>query len=110
MDFKKSLFFILILVYSSILTAELRDPTKPTFYSSAAITETQQPDRLTLSSIWSSGTTRRVIINGVVAKQGDIILSDIKIIKIYSNAVTISQNGMIKKLSLLKKSFKTKQD
>jgi len=98
-----------MLVYSSLLTAELRDPTKPAFYSSGAITESKQPDHLTLSSIWSSGKSRRVTINGVVAKQGDIILSDIKIIKIYNNAVKISQNGMIKKLSLLKRSFKTKQ-
>ncbi len=100
-------FFFSILIYSSLCTAELRDPTKPNFYRVESIDQPNQTDNLKLSSIWSSGSSKRVTINGIVAKQGDVILSDIRIIKIYNNAVKISQNGITKKLSILTHSYKT---
>ena len=105
----KIAFFLSVLFSSSICIAEMRDPTKPAHYSS--VTATAKPSQtgdLNLSSIWISAQSRRATINGIVAKQGDVILSDIKIIKIYSNAVKIKQNGMTRKLTLLTHSYKSK--
>ena len=108
MDYKTPWAIIAIFFSSTVVFAELRDPTKPANYASDIITDHQQADDLRLSSIWISKTSRRATINGVVARQGDIIFSDIKIIKIYNNTVKIEQNGTTRKLTLLTRSYKTK--
>jgi hypothetical protein len=101
--------FFFILFGSSTCIAELKDPTKPAHYSSVtASAKHSQTGDLNLSSIWISGQSRRATVNGIVAKQGDVILSDIKIIKIYNNAIKIKQNGMTRKLTLLTHSYKSK--
>lgn len=88
--------------------AELSDPTKPANYSSNKKTVYNQTDSLKLSSIWISSRSRRATINGVTAKQGETILSDVKIIKILTGSVLIEQNGIKRKLHLLTQYFKTR--
>ncbi len=63
--------------------------------------------RLKLSAIFTSKHTKRVTINGITAKQGEIILSNIKILKISHSSVKIQQNGINRTLYLLPK-FKKK--
>ncbi len=98
------------LFYSIVSFAELRDPTKPSSYSVEIGNKTvpNQLGPLKLSSIWISGNSKRATINGVTAKQGDFILSSIKILKIASNSVLIKHNGTKRKLTLFTQSFKTK--
>lgn len=89
--------------------AEPKDPTKPAFYSSTkAVSSHEQSSDLKLSSIWSSAYSKRVTINGVTAKQGETIFSDIKIVKIFKNSVLIEQNGIRRKLTLLPRPYKTR--
>lgn len=107
LDFKATLTLCFTLLSSSLCYAELQDPTKPVFYSSQTHSDYQQADFLKLSTIWVSNKIKRVTINGITAKQGDIILSDVKIIKIYTNSVLIEQNGTRSTLSLLTRSYKT---
>jgi hypothetical protein len=95
------------LLVSSVCFAEFRDPTKPSSYSVEAGTDPSESKQLKLSSIWISGSSKRVTINGVTAKQGDVILSSIKILKIATNSVLIKQNGQKRKLTLFTQSFKT---
>lgn len=109
MNYKIGILFILGLFFYKVCNAELRDPTKPASYSA----NKKSPDRaqieaLKLSSIWVSGQSKRVIINGEKAKQGETILSDVRIIKIYNDSVLIKQNGIRKKLYLLTHSYKTR--
>jgi len=108
LDYKTVFLFFSILLNTANSTAELRDPTKPTYFNSALQTEPNQPDSLNLSSIWVSGHSKRATINGIVAKQGDVILSDVKVLRIYKNTVIIEQNGISKKLSILTRNYKTK--
>jgi hypothetical protein len=96
------------LFYNSICAAQLRDPTKPAHFSLPVKIEQEQADSLHLSSIWVSKASKRATINGIVVKQGDVILSDIKIVKINTHAVLIKQNGRVKKLTILAHSYKTK--
>ncbi len=108
LDFKTLFILIWSLHSFSYCYAELRDPTKPVFYS-VKVTDTgsNQTDFLKLSSIWISGLSKRATINGVTARQGEHVFSDIKIIKISNNSVLIEQNGNRKKLFLLTRSYKT---
>jgi len=110
LDYKTAFLFLYIFFYNANSTAEeLRDPTKPAYFiSSVSQIDSQQTDSLNLSSIWVSGHSKRATINGIVAKQGDVILSDIKILRIYKNMVKIEQNGITKKLSILTHNYKTK--
>lgn len=86
--------------------AELKDPTQPVFYSSHSNPSQQYTDFLKLSSIWISGQTKRATINGITAKQGALIFSDVKIIQINTHSVLIEQNGSRRTLSLLTRSYK----
>lgn len=104
MDFKIAV--ILTLLAIPVCHAELKDPTKPAFYSSASTSDYQPTDVLKLSSIWTSAQTQRATINGVTAKPGEVILADVKIIKINNNSVLIEQNGVNRTLSLLTRSYK----
>lgn len=107
MDFKLLTVFFTAILYNSLCSAELRDPTKPAYYSPETTID-HRIEELRLSSIWISDLSRRATINGVIAKQGDTIFSGIKIIKIYNNSVKVQQNGITRKLTLLPHSFKTK--
>lgn len=87
--------------------AEFRDPTRPAFYSTKkAGAEHNQADYLKLSSIWISGRSKRVIINGKTAEQGEHIFSNIKVVKIFNDSVLIEQNGLRKTLYLLTRPYK----
>ncbi len=105
-------FKIFIIIFSiqlnSLCFADYRDPTKPAFYSTNKKTVYNQVDDLNLSSIWISNRSRRVTINGVTAKQGEMIFSNIKIVSILKGSVLIEQKGLRRKLYLLKHPFKTR--
>jgi len=105
---KLLIFFLSGLHYTSNSYAELRDPTRPAFYSEKKESDHSQTGDLNLSSIWISGHNKRATINGVTAKQGDQIFSDIKILQILNDSVVIEQNGMSRKLYLLTRSYKTR--
>ncbi len=97
-----------LLSYADNSLAELSDPTRPAFYIQESGSIDTFTENLKLSAIWISKRSRRATINGITARQGDTILSNIRILKIYSNAVSIEQNGSIKKLKLLSRSIKTR--
>ena len=105
---KLLIFFLSGLHYTSNCNAEFRDPTKPAFYSEKTGTDYNQADDLNLSSIWISGHNKRATINGVTAKQGEQIFSDITIVQILNDSVVIEQNGISRKLYLLTRSYKTR--
>ncbi len=104
----KIAFFLSVLLTSTLCIAEMRDPTKPAYYSAVALIKQGTTDDLNLSSIWISKHSKRATINGIVAKQGDVIFSDIKVMKIDNNSVRIKQNGVSRKLKLLTHSLKTR--
>ena len=101
------IFFLSGLHYTSNCNAELRDPTRPAFYSEKTGSDYSQTDDLNLSSIWISGRNKRATINGVTARQGEQLFSDIKIVQILNDSVVIEQNGVSRKLYLLTRSYKT---
>jgi len=103
LDFKRQYILFFSLFYLPACLAELSDPTRPVFHSTI---ESQQTDLLKLSAIWISGKNKRATINGATAKQGEIILTDIKIIKINKHSVLIEQNGESRMLSILNGSYK----
>ena len=100
------IFFLSTLHYTSICYAEFRDPTRPAFYSEKTGTDYSLAEALNLSSIWISGRNKRATINGITARQGEYISSDIKIVHILNDSVVIEQNGMSRKLYLLTRSYK----
>ena len=102
------IFFLSALNYTSDCYAEFRDPTKPAFYSEKSRTDYSQADDLNLSSIWISGRNKRATVNGVTARQGEYLFSDIKIVQILNDSVIIEQNGIRRKLYLLTRSYKTR--
>ena len=104
---KTLIFFLSALHYTSNCYAEFRDPTRPSFYSEKTGADYNQIDDLNLSSIWISGRNKRATINGVTARQGEHIFSDIKIVHIRNGSVVIEQNGISRKLYLLTRSYKT---
>lgn len=103
-----SIFKIIVLtvIILPVCQAELRDPTKPIFYSTQAAADYPSAEILVLSSIWMSGRAKRVTINGVTAKQGETILSGTKIITINQHSVLVEQDGHRKKLSMAVRSYK----
>lgn len=101
MAYKTLSFLLLGLLFNSPSHAEFKDPTKPASYSANQNIDSEQYHDLKLSTIWISKHSRRVTINGEKAKQGETILSDVKIIKIFNDAALIEQKGIRKKLYLL---------
>ncbi len=99
--------FLLTLLHGNISCAESKDPTKPAFFSATNKTEFKPVEDLKLSSIWISSHSKRVTINGVTARQGEVIFSDIKIVKILTNSVLIKQNDIERKIYLLTRAFKS---
>jgi hypothetical protein len=102
------IFFLSALHYTSNCYAEFRDPTKPAFYAEKIKSDYSQTDDLNLSSIWVSGRNKRATINGVTARQGEYLYSDIKLVRILNDSVIIEQNGIRRKLYLLTRSYKTR--
>jgi len=88
-------------LFGSFCHAEVNDPTRPASYSAKKVFKQRAVNTLQLTSIWISNRTKRMTLNGVTAKQGDVILSNIKIIKILKDSVVIRQNGKVRKIYLL---------
>ena len=103
--------------------AELRDPTQPAYLLPPTVANASAEVDLVLSAISISPRVRRATINGISAKQGQSIvirqmpglnpepahipnLITITLISIDKNAVTIEQNGEIKTLHLVQRSYK----
>ncbi len=101
MDFNKNRLFITLLLFSPFCQAELKDPTRPASYSAKKQIRQRVSNPLELSSIWISDRSKRATINGIPGKQGEMILSNIKIIKILNNSVVIKQKGKTQKIYLL---------
>jgi hypothetical protein len=106
--FKKLLSIFLLTVISIQSHAEFRDPTRPAYPVNkieAMTTDIEKEPQL--SAIWILQRSRWATLNGIQAKQGQIIAGNIKIIKISKNAVTINQNGTVKTLQLLQRHYKS---
>lgn len=96
--------WLLSVLTPALCHAEFQDPTKPD-YPKPTVTDSNNPvvtEKLVLSAIWITGSGKWATINGVTAKPGQTILNKVKVIKISRNAVSISHNGRIKKLQLLR--------
>ncbi|WP_262967007.1 hypothetical protein [Methylobacter psychrophilus] len=106
--FKKLLSAFLVTLVSLPSHAEWRDPTRPSYPEKTETAAVNMEEEPKLSAIWISAKSRRATINGIHAKQGQIISGSIKIINIRKNSVTINQNGTIKTLQLLHRPYKTK--
>ncbi|MEQ1529105.1 MAG: hypothetical protein ABL925_07300 [Methylococcales bacterium] len=108
----KNLMLLTIALLPLTTAAEFYDPTRPAYPlpatpANAAPAQISETD-LVLSGIWISAKSRRATINGVLAKTGQTILGDVKIIKITKNAVTVQQNDTLKTLLLLQRPYKTR--
>ena len=106
MDYKTGFILLAGFLYATTPYAQLKDPTKPASYTPKTIKKPQGKNKvglptLQLSSIWISDRFKRVTINGVTAKQGELILSNVRIVKILNDSVIIKQNGKSRKLYLL---------
>jgi hypothetical protein len=97
--------FITALIVPLISQAEIRDPTKPFSPIQIEKSVNEHEDELIVSAIWITPKSRRVTINGISAKPGQIILNGVKIIRIQHNSVTLQQNGVIKSLQLIQRPF-----
>jgi hypothetical protein len=78
------------------------DPTKPVYPENTKATAINFEGEPKLTAIWISAKSRWATINGIRAKQGQMIPGNIRIFKINRHSVTISQNGDVKTLQLLK--------
>jgi hypothetical protein len=86
--------------------SEFRDPTQPPGLPEKSVASVIPDDtKLHLSAILTSSLSKRVIINGVMAKQGQTILNNVKILKIRKNSVDIMQQNKPKTLVLLKRTY-----
>jgi len=86
--------------------AILKDPTKPPSQSTSP-TNLAPAAILQLSAIYF-GINKRATINGITAKEGQVILNSIRIIKILESSVKIQSQGINQTLYLLTP-FKKKQ-
>jgi hypothetical protein len=98
----------MMLIMTSVqVHAIVRDPTQPAY---PTITETpivSSKDEPRLSAIWITAKNRWATINGIQAREGQTISGNIKVIQIRNNSITINQNGSIKTLYLLQRSYQT---
>lgn len=103
----KKLVVLVCCLLPVLCQADFKDPTKPDYIplsTSNVISDTPTVDeKLVLYAIWITARTRWANINGVIAKQGQTILSDVKIVKITRNSVSLIQNGKPKTLRLLQR-------
>jgi hypothetical protein len=102
---------MIILLFSAAIPitspALARDPTTPSYPIPKESSTLVHDEELIVSAIWISAKTRRARLNGVIARQGQIILNGIKVIQIRHNSVTVQQNGVIKTLQLVQRPYKT---
>ena len=101
MGFKVRLIILASFLFGSFSHAELNDPTRPASFSAKKVFKQRAVNTLQLTSIWISNRTKRITLNGVTAKQGDIVLSNVKVLKILNDSVVIRQNGKVRKIYLL---------
>lgn len=102
----KGYIWLLLLVLLPVMCfGEFRDPTQPPSQTIELVPATVAADKLHLSAIWISSESRRASINGVMAKQGQTILNNVKILKIRKNSVDLMQNGKPETLELLKRPY-----
>jgi hypothetical protein len=99
---------VLTILYNSTSYAEYRDPTTPAYYSAKTDATSQPLETLNLSAIWVFSHSKRATINGIMAKQGETIFTDIKILRIDKDHVHISQKGSRRKLYLLTQTIKSR--
>jgi len=104
--YNRSLVLLLCFLFSGNSLAVLKDPTKPP-RQSASSTNHVPAAELQLSAIYF-GHNKRATINGITAKEGQVILASIRILKIMENSVKVRSKGMNQTLYLLTP-FKKKQ-
>jgi len=106
--YNRSLIFIVCLLFNSSAFAVLKDPTRPPNISANSNTSNTPKVELKLSAIFISKQSKHALINGVTAKEGQLILSSVKVLKILKNSVKVRYKGTNQTLYLLT-SFKKKQ-
>jgi len=104
--YNRSLVLVLCCLFNNTCFAVLKDPTKPPSLSTSSINFTPEVG-LQLSAIYF-GANKRATINGVTAKEGQVILSSVRILKILENSVQVRSKG-IKQTLYLFTPFKKKQ-
>jgi hypothetical protein len=107
----KKFILAFLCVLPTLCMAEFKDPTKPDYLSPGTVSSSDTKpvlDTLALYAVWITARTRWANINGVIAKQGQTILSNVKIMRINRNSVYLNQNGELKTLSLIRNNKKSK--
>lgn len=109
MVYNRPLIFIICILFNVNALAELKDPTRPLNSSDTSRSVNAGPAAtLTLSAIFISKQAKHATINGVTAKEGQLILSSVKVLKILKNSVKVRYKGINQTLYLLTP-FKKKQ-
>ena len=102
-------FFVIGLIFAlkalDLAASEFKDPTEPPNFVFDGERQVNADKDLLLTSIIISELSRRAIINGVVARVGDV-LDGQTVTDIGSNWVKVSQNGRHRKLLLIPLEFK----
>jgi hypothetical protein len=106
--YNRLLIFIFCLLFNSAAFSLLKDPTKPFSGATHSISSPEVEVGLKLSAIFIYKQSKYATINGITAKEGQVILSAIKILKILNNSVKVLYKGSIQTLYLLTP-FKKKQ-
>jgi len=104
--YNRSLALVLCFLFSSNSIAVLKDPTKPPNLNTSSINLTPEVG-LQLSAIYFGGN-KRATINGITVKEGQVILSSVRILKILESSVKVRSKG-IKQTLYLFTPFKKKQ-
>lgn len=101
------LLLVLLSLIPVLSHSEFRDPTQPSTpkIELPSAPKATDDNKLRLSAIWISSKSRHATINGILVKQGQTILTGIKIIKIKSNSVDLIQNDKPKTLELLQRPY-----
>lgn len=103
----KQLLAIMLMLTSVKVYAIVRDPTLPAYPTITQSPVQSSKDEPRLSAIWITAKKRWATINGIQAREGQTISGNIKVIQIRNNSITINQNGSIKTLYLLQRSYQT---
>jgi len=105
--YNRAALFIICLLLSLPAFTALKDPTRPA--KTVSNSRISTPDiGLILSAIMISSQSKYATINGITAKEGQLIPPSIKVLKIDKNSVKIQYKGVKQTLYLLK-SFKKNQ-
>lgn len=110
MAYNRILLFLICCIFNIGAFAKLKDPTKPLNYSGSVISNKAESAvvSLKLSAIFISTHSRHATINGITAKEGQLISSSVKVIKIDKTSVEVLHKGINQTLHLLTP-FKKKQ-